>query len=217
MQAVTAEQRRALSDEELVRRAKEGDQAAFDVLFRRHRPRLMNHCNRMLKCEPEAEQVTQEVFVRAWLHLPDFQPIEPLEHWLLSIGTNLCLSLLRTKKGMDALGGPRWEDGEPGWDANVLVSTAPDPEKTAVRAVYEAAYAETFLAALHRRALTVKPKWNDLDWRIFFQCVYNDIVIARKAAHHLQEPEGKVNRRLANRIIPAVLAVAAELEELSAE
>src|SRR5216684_1925282 len=92
-----AEDRRA--ELELARRARHGDAAAFGELVRRfHRP-VYRFCWRLLR-SPDAEDLAQDTFVRAFVHFERFDPERPVLPWLIAIARRLCLDLLRRRKVM---------------------------------------------------------------------------------------------------------------------
>ena len=92
-----ADDRRA--ELELARRARHGDAAAFDALVRRfHRP-VHRFCWRLLR-SPDAEDLAQDTFVRAFVHFERFDPERPVLPWLIAIARRLCLDVLRRRKMM---------------------------------------------------------------------------------------------------------------------
>jgi len=72
----------------LVALAREGDRAAFDELVRRHADGLYAVVVRLCAGRDEAEEVTQEAFLRAWRGLPGFRGDAHFFTWLYRIGVN---------------------------------------------------------------------------------------------------------------------------------
>ncbi len=82
------------SDAALVARAQQGDEAAFEQLVRRHQRYAFNVAYRVLGDYAEAEDMTQEAFVRAWRGLRTFRGQAKFTTWLYRIVHNLCLNRL---------------------------------------------------------------------------------------------------------------------------
>jgi len=79
---------------ELVRRAQVGDRDAFGQLVLAHQRFAYNLALRVLRHPQEAEDVTQEAFVRSWIALPRFRGNSRFRTWLYRIVTNLCYDRL---------------------------------------------------------------------------------------------------------------------------
>ncbi|HVU52940.1 MAG TPA: RNA polymerase subunit sigma-70 [Polyangia bacterium] len=62
--------------------------------FARHRPDLLRHCYRMLGSFADAEDLVQDVLLRAWRARATYAGDAPLAHWLMRIATNACLTAL---------------------------------------------------------------------------------------------------------------------------
>ncbi|WP_437931340.1 RNA polymerase subunit sigma-70 [Sorangium sp. So ce291] len=74
--------------------ARAGDHAAFAALSERYRRLLRAHCYRMLGSFDEAEDMVQEVLLRAWRGREGFQGRSLFRTWLYCIATNACLNAL---------------------------------------------------------------------------------------------------------------------------
>ena len=80
------------SDADLVERARSGDKDAFGLLVRRHQARLHRLVLHVVRSAPIAEELTQEVFVRAYRALPQFDGRSEPFTWLYRIALNLSLN-----------------------------------------------------------------------------------------------------------------------------
>ncbi|MEM9072135.1 MAG: RNA polymerase sigma factor [Myxococcota bacterium] len=69
-------------DDELVRRARDGDRTAADQLFRQHGPRILRLCTRLLEHRQEAEDLTHDAFIKAFEKLPTLREPAKFEAWL---------------------------------------------------------------------------------------------------------------------------------------
>lgn len=87
-----------LTDHDLVLRAKNGDSAAFGQLVRRHQQRIYRLIVHVVKDQAEAEDVTQETFVRAFRALHRFDGRSEPYTWLYRIALNLGLNALRARR-----------------------------------------------------------------------------------------------------------------------
>lgn len=85
---VVPAERAAVGDRELVARAQDGDRAAFEALVRRYADRLHAVVLRYVADADEAEEVTQEAFLRAWRGIGRFEGRSQFFTWLYRIGIN---------------------------------------------------------------------------------------------------------------------------------
>ncbi|HEY0753852.1 MAG TPA: sigma-70 family RNA polymerase sigma factor [Ktedonobacteraceae bacterium] len=88
----------ALSDIVLVEQTLSGKQESFAVLVERYKDAVQNLAYRMLSNVTEAEDVTQEVFVRAYTQLATYKPAHKFSTWLLSIASHLAIDQLRRRR-----------------------------------------------------------------------------------------------------------------------
>lgn len=88
----------ALSDVELVNLTLTGQQEAFALLVERYKDAVQNLAYRMLSNVTEAEDVTQEVFVRAYTQLATYKSAHKFSTWLLSIASHLAIDQLRRRR-----------------------------------------------------------------------------------------------------------------------
>lgn len=88
-------------EEEIVRRAQCGDTAAFGQLYMLHREAIYRYCFRMTKDIAEAEDITQEVFIRVLRKIHLFRHDARFATWLTRIAINLFLERLRRNREKD--------------------------------------------------------------------------------------------------------------------
>lgn len=84
------------SEEQLVRAAQRGDVGSFETLYRRHVGRIHALCLRLAGGRAAAEDLTQEVFVRAWRKLGQFRGEAAFGTWLYRLALNLAISERRS-------------------------------------------------------------------------------------------------------------------------
>lgn len=91
------------SDNALVKRARDGDFAAFERLFERHRQLVYRFAYQMASRRDDAEDIVQEAFVRAYQNLGKYRDEAKFTTWLLRIVTNLCTDMARMSQRRQAL------------------------------------------------------------------------------------------------------------------
>ncbi len=86
-----------LTDPEVVRRVRAGEQALFEVLLRRHDRRVYRTIRSILRDEDEVEDAMQQAWIQAYLHLGEFQGDAAFSTWLVRIAANEALMRLRKR------------------------------------------------------------------------------------------------------------------------
>src|SRR5438045_4280184 len=86
------------SDEELMRRAQNGDKAAFSILYERYSSAVLSYLYRMLGNVEDVESIGQEVFLRAFRFAPTYRFPQKLSTWLFTITRNLAINHSRRRK-----------------------------------------------------------------------------------------------------------------------
>jgi RNA polymerase sigma factor (sigma-70 family) len=85
-------------DAGIVRRCLAGDERAYRELVERYQRPVYTVAFRMVRSAEDAEDVTQETFVRVFRALDRYDPARSFEAWLFTITTRLCIDLLRRRK-----------------------------------------------------------------------------------------------------------------------
>jgi RNA polymerase sigma factor (sigma-70 family) len=85
------------SDEVLVRAAKQGQAHAFGELCERHHRKVYRTAYRIIRNHEDAEDAVQDSFIRAFMHLGEFDERAQFSTWLVRIAINSALMILRKK------------------------------------------------------------------------------------------------------------------------
>jgi RNA polymerase sigma-70 factor (ECF subfamily) len=86
-----------VDEAEFMEAARTADDGRFALLTERFRRELLVHCYRMLASYDDAQDLTQETFLRAWAKRETFQGRSSLRTWLYRIATNACLDYLEKR------------------------------------------------------------------------------------------------------------------------
>jgi len=120
------------SDGTLVAAAKRGDTQAFEELVLRHKQRVLAVARRITNNREDAEDVTQESFHKAFLHLDTFQEKSRFSTWLTRIAMNEAFMLLRRRRGdFEVL--PESPDEGMKSSSEAFVDQSPNPEESCWR------------------------------------------------------------------------------------
>jgi RNA polymerase sigma-70 factor (ECF subfamily) len=79
----------------LIDRSKNGDMQAFGLLVAEYQSLVFRLAFRLLGDENEAEDLTQEVFIKIWLRIKRYKPEYQFSTWVYKITVNLCYDCLR--------------------------------------------------------------------------------------------------------------------------
>src|SRR3954453_6400425 len=86
------------TDKRLVDLVRQGDAAAFEVLYDRYHLRILSFCRHMLGSQPDGEDATQHAFVGLHRHITaDDRPVD-VKPWLFQVARNRCLSIIRARR-----------------------------------------------------------------------------------------------------------------------
>jgi RNA polymerase sigma-70 factor (ECF subfamily) len=90
-----------------LKQAAEGDDDSFALIVHQYQGPVFNLCYRMLGDAVEAEDASQETFIRAYRNIKKYDPSRKFINWLLTIASNHCVDRLRKKRltiiSMDSL------------------------------------------------------------------------------------------------------------------
>lgn len=107
------------AEEDLLARAieaRDGDLRAFEQLVEQHQKRILADCRFMTRDESSAEDLAQEVFVKAYFGLRSFEGRSSFQHWLQRIKVNHCINHIKKRQARQQIS----IDGEIGEDSDLL-------------------------------------------------------------------------------------------------
>jgi RNA polymerase sigma-70 factor, ECF subfamily len=87
----------AASDEVLVAKSKNGDKTAFEILVKRYSKYVYTTAFFMIRDSHEAEDISQEVFVKVYLAIGGFRGLSSFKTWLRKLTVNTCIDKIRLK------------------------------------------------------------------------------------------------------------------------
>lgn len=116
-------------DHDLMGRAAQGDERAFQTLARRHAAGALRVARRILGNGALAEEIVQDAFLRVWINAPRWRPDAAFRTWLYRIVINLCLNVRRRPADLPlpAAGDP----ADPAPDAGAALELAERDRKLA--------------------------------------------------------------------------------------
>ncbi|RMD72507.1 MAG: sigma-70 family RNA polymerase sigma factor [Bacteroidetes bacterium] len=128
-----------------IRAIGQGDRKAFEALYRRYADRVYNTALGFAKNAEDAEEITQDVFVRIWRGAQAFKGEAAVHTWIYRITVNAALSFLKKKEKHAAVSsgeglpdgatfdhpGARLENKEKARLLFQVIDTLPDNQRTA--------------------------------------------------------------------------------------
>ena len=103
------------SDIDLARQAGSGDELAFEEIVRRYGPRVFRIAGRFFRQRSAVEEISQEVFLRAYTQLGTYEGRGSFEGWISRIATNTCLNEIRKAKRHPEFYAADLTDDEENW------------------------------------------------------------------------------------------------------
>lgn len=121
------------TDEVLVSAAKNGNQRAFEVLVERHQQRMIAFARRYTRVREDAEDVVQQTFQKAFIHLNKFQGKSSFSTWLTRIAINEALMLMRRSHALREIPVDDSNDHGVAASAMEMLDASPDPEASCLQ------------------------------------------------------------------------------------
>jgi len=164
--------------EALIRRCLRGDQLAWDAIVRQYWRKVFNVAYKFVGKHDEAEDLTQDIFLKIFKSLDTFDRRANFQTWLISISRNLCIDHYRSVR-------KERETIDRAVDANDLTPTSPEPGPIA-------ALEHRDRVALLRQAMSALP--DTLRTAVLMRDIQE--LSYQEIADRLRLPEGTVKSRI---------------------
>ena len=168
------------SGEQLILDYIKGDEASLEWLVNRYLKPIYSFTHRYVGNAQDAEDVTQEGFVKAWKHLERFDQSKSFKTWIFSIAKNTAIDFFKKKKAIPFSEFEN-EEGE-----KMIIETLADPFPLPHELLERAGMAQMLTAAMDK----LFPKY-----RMVLFLRYNDHFNFREIAESLGEPINTVKSR----------------------
>ncbi|KKU72723.1 MAG: RNA polymerase sigma factor, sigma-70 family [Parcubacteria group bacterium GW2011_GWA2_47_26] len=168
------------SDEQLIKDYLEGNKQTLEVLIGRYLKPIYGFVYRYLGDAHNAEDVTQDVFVKIWRNLKKFDRDKNFKTWIFTIAKNTCLDFLKKKRTV-VFSEYETEDGE-NYLADNIADLSPLPPE-----ILERTDIAQMLSAVMQK---LSP-----EHRVVLFLHYNDHLTFREIAEALEEPIHTVKSR----------------------
>lgn len=145
-------------EQEWIARAKAGDMQAFEALILQHEKIVYNVALRMMNHSEDARDISQEVFLKAYKSIGQFDERAMFSTWLYRITTNTCIDELRRRKGKQSYSLEEELESEEGSMQRQIADEGETPEESLLRAerVDELKKALAQLTEEHRLAVILR-------------------------------------------------------------
>lgn len=121
-------------EQEWIARAKAGDMQAFEALILQHEKIVYNVALRMMNHSEDARDISQEVFLKAYKSIGQFDERAMFSTWLYRITTNTCIDELRRRKGKQSYSLEEELESEEGSMQRQIADEGETPEESLLRA-----------------------------------------------------------------------------------
>jgi len=164
--------------EALIQRCLQGDQAAWEAIVRQHWRKVFNVAYKFVAKHEEAEDLTQEIFIKVFKSLDTFDRRANFQTWLISVSRNLCIDHYRSvRKELETI--------DRAVDTSDIAPASPDPGPIA-------ALEQRDRVVLLRQALAALPE--TLRTAVLLRDIQE--LSYQEIADQLQLPEGTVKSRI---------------------
>ena len=114
-----------MEEKQIIQHLKNGDEFIYKYVYDQYSRMVYSVCFRMNGNKEEAEDVTQDVFIKVFNSINSFREDSRLSTWIYRISVNICLNNVRRKKVINFLSLNYWEDEKGGKE---MTDKRPSPE-----------------------------------------------------------------------------------------
>ncbi|OGF65360.1 hypothetical protein A2Z53_01940 [Candidatus Giovannonibacteria bacterium RIFCSPHIGHO2_02_42_15] len=161
------------ADEQLITDYLNGDEKSFEFLIQRYLKPIYSFTYRYVGSGQEAEDITQETFIKVWHNLKKFDKSKSFKTWIFSIAKNTAIDFLKKKRAIPFSEFEK-EDG-----GNAIIDTLADPSPLSLELLEKAGMAKILNVAMEK----LSPQY-----RMVLFLRYNDHFNFREIAESLGEP-----------------------------
>lgn len=174
----------SLSDEELMLNYQKGEALVMDELLRRYKNPIYHFAYRLSQNNAEAQDITQEVFLRLYQYKDTYKPCGKFCTWIFSIAHNLCVSRLRKKRWLVAW--PRKQDNPD--ELRDFESPDPSPQEVVSNNEFSAIVKECIqgLPFLQREALILR-EYENLDYQEISRILNKSLGTVKTLIHRARQ------------------------------
>lgn len=122
-----------VEDKQFISKAKQGDMAAFEELILQHEKMVYNVALRMMNHSEDAKDISQEVFIKAYRNISNFDERSTFSTWIYRITTNTCIDEMRKRKGKQTFSLDNEFEGEKSNWKREVADDADTPEKSILK------------------------------------------------------------------------------------
>ena len=122
-----------LQEKDLIRKAKQGDMLAFEELILKHEKIVYNLALRMMNHSEDAMDISQEVFLKAYRSLSNFDERSAFSTWIYRITHNTCIDEIRKRKGKQTYSLEEDLESEDGSMQRQVADDGDTPEESLMR------------------------------------------------------------------------------------
>ncbi|MDP3784513.1 MAG: sigma-70 family RNA polymerase sigma factor [bacterium] len=168
------------ADEQLIADYLNGDEKSLELLVQNYLKPIYSFVYRYVGDGQDAEDVTQEIFIKIWRHIKRFDQNKSFKTWIFSIAKNTAIDFLKKKKAIpfSAFGNEEGEDA--------FTETLADPSPLPQELLEKAGMAQILTSAMDK----LSPKY-----RMVLFLRYNDHFNFREIAESLGEPLHTIKSR----------------------